>query len=289
MVELCKVIKKNRYEIVHIHQNSASMAIDAVVARLCGCNVIIGHSHNTSCNVMWQHYLFKPIVNCLLTHRFACSEEAGRWVFGKEKCTVINNAVDSAKFAFDEDVRKKVQNELGLNDKYVIGFVGRLHEQKNLFRLLDIFAEVNRKKKTASLILVGEGPQKQELKEYAAKAGMAGNIRFLGRRDDVPEIMMAMDVFLMPSLYEGLPVVEVEAQASGLTCVISDNVPKINLTNKIMQIPLGESDNVWAERILHMTIMENRKDAVSMVIDNGYDIDTEAKKLQRFYLNVSKR
>lgn len=232
MSELRKIIKRNGYNIVHIHQNSASMAMDAIVAKFCGCHTIIGHSHNTFCNVLWQHYLFKPIVNKVLTHRFACSKEAGEWVFGNKNVSVIHNAVDTAKFTFHETVRERLRNELGVNREFVIGFVGRLHEQKNLFRLLDIFTNVSKRKENVALLLIGEGPQDRELKEYAKKQGIFDKVQFLGRRDDISEILMAMDVFLMPSLYEGLPVVEVEAQASGLTCIISDKVPEIDLINR---------------------------------------------------------
>lgn len=158
MAMLRRIINENHYQIVHIHQNSASMVMDGIVAKICGIPVIIGHSHNTKCNVMWQHRLFKPFVNIVLTHRFACSDAAGKWVFGNRKnVKIVNNAIDSSLYSFDEEKRAEIRRELNLKDKFVIGFVGRLHEQKNLFRLLEIFYRVTTKKPQSHLFICGGG------------------------------------------------------------------------------------------------------------------------------------
>lgn len=144
MRALRKVIADNKYRIVHIHQNSASMAMDALVARICKVPVVVGHSHNTKCNVVWQHYLFRPLINPLLTHRFACSKEAGEWVFGdKTDVRIVNNAVDVNRYSFKEEARNALRMDLSLQNTYTIGFLGRLHEQKNLFRLLAIYEKVH--------------------------------------------------------------------------------------------------------------------------------------------------
>lgn len=148
MSSLRKIIIKYHYEIIHIHQNSASMAMDAMVATICGVKKVVGHSHNTSCNILWQHYLLKPIVNMFVTHRFACSEEAGKWGFGKKDCNIIYNAVDVEAFQFDKNIRRAYKKELDINDELVLGFVGRLQDsQKNCFRLIDIFAAVEKEEK----------------------------------------------------------------------------------------------------------------------------------------------
>ena len=230
MRELYNLIKINDYKIVHVHQNSASMAMDGIVAKMCRVPVIIGHSHNTFCRVKWQHYLFKPIVNFVLTYRFACSERAGRWIFGnRSDIKLINNAIDTSIYQFDNNIREKVRTELNLNNSFVVGFVGRLSHQKNLFRLLDIFKNLCTINDDAYLLLVGDGEQRKPLEEYACNLNINNKLLFLGKVNNVNEIMMGMDVFFMPSLYEGLPVVIVEAQATGLTCVISDRVPAPNL------------------------------------------------------------
>lgn len=282
MRELKKLIKQNNYKIVHIHQNSASMAMDAFIAKQCGVPVIIGHSHNTRCNVLWQHYLFKPFLNHLLTHRFACSDAAGVWIFGKRKdVRIIHNAVDLEKFYFSERTRGDYRKDLGIEDKYVIGFVGRLHEQKNLGRLLEIFGEIE--DKDTVLMLIGEGPDKAKLIDQAKN--LNHKVLFLGRRDDVGKLMSAMDVFVMTSIYEGLPVVIVEAQAAGLHSVISDRVPSPNLIGLLDVVNLEESDEVWIKKIMTRST-HDRKLVKEQIQKAGYDIQLEAKKLERFYLTL---
>lgn len=168
MRALFRLIKQGKYDIVHIEQNSASMAMDAFVARLCGVRVIIGHSHSTGCNTLWQHYLFRPFINLLVTHRFACSEAAGKWVFGKRaKVRIIQNAIDVSKFRFDESMRTEIRKVLSAEDKFVVGFVGGFEEPKNLFRCIDIFAQITQTHADSVLLLVGDGKQKKDLQQYA--------------------------------------------------------------------------------------------------------------------------
>ncbi len=285
MVALRKIIKENGYKIVHIHQNSASMAIDAFVAKMCGVSTIIGHSHNTSCNVLWQHYLLKPFVNLLLTDKFACSVAAGEWVFGeREDIKVINNAIDVEKFSYSEENRCACRKQLNVEGKYVVGFVGRLHRQKNVVRLLEIFNVIYKKNKNAVLLLVGDGEQRKELETYVEKEKLSPNVVLLGKRDDIGELMSVMDVFVLPSLFEGLPVVLAEAQAAGLSCVVSASIPPLDITNRVTSLALEESDELWADTILSVTQFD-RKNVFDDIQKAGYDIVTEAKKLQEFYLN----
>ena len=285
MCELYKVIKRNDYKIVHVHQNSASMAMDGIVAKMCKVPIIIGHSHNTFCNVKWQHYMFKPIVNSVLTYRFACSERAGRWIFGdRSDINLMNNAIDTSVYQFDNNIRERVRKELKLKNSYVVGFVGRLSHQKNLFRLLDIFKNLCTIKDNAYLLLVGDGEQRKQLEEYACDLNIKNKLSFLGKVNNVNEIMMGMDVFLMPSLYEGLPVVIVEAQATGLTCVISDRVPAPNLIDSVREVNLTESDYLFAKALVDSP-KYSRYDARYKIIERGYDIEREAKKLEKLYIN----
>lgn len=287
MVALRQVIKENRYKIVHIHQNSASMAMDGFVSKMCGVPVVIGHSHNTRCNVMWQHYLFKQFVNHVLTHRFACSEAAGKWIFGNRKdVVVVNNAIDSKKYHFNQELRERKRSELGLQEKFVVGFVGRLHEQKNLFRLLEIFKDLIDVKENCQLLLIGGGNLESSLKEKCAEWGISDRVSFLGVRTDISKLMMAMDTFLMPSLYEGMPVVIVEAQAAGLPCVISENVPSPNLIGRVRIVHLAETNNKWLDALLNFDDFQRVK-ATEMIIKGNFDIVNEARKLHNFYIQNS--
>lgn len=284
MRALAKLLKENRYEIVHIHKNSASMTMEAFVAKCCGIKTIIGHSHNTSCNVLWQHYLLKPFLNFFLTDRFACSEEAGHWVFGKrDDVKVINNAVDLEVFRFDENVREAYRKELGMEDNFVVGFVGRFHPQKNPLFLMEIFAEVYQKDPSARLLLIGEGEMKEQMADHAKELGILPAVRFLGKRDDIPRLLAAMDVFLLPSRYEGLGLAAVEAMAAGLTCVVSDRVPCPNMAGRKIALPLEAKPEAWAETLLRAGNLP--RDTVGEAIrENGYDIAAEAEKLTEFYL-----
>ncbi len=286
MKALKKVIKENHYDVVHINQNSASMAMDMFVCKQCKVKTIIGHSHNTKCNVLWQHYLFRPFVNMLCNYRFACSKDAGKWVFGKRKdVTVYNNAINSSEYAFNEATREEFRTKFNLNDKYVIGFVGRLQKQKNLFRVLSIFAEVRKKDDNSVLVLVGDGSQRKELEQFVRENNLDDSVRFLGRRDDVAKLMSMFDVFFLPSLYEGLGVVAVEAQASGLRCVVSDKVPAPNLNGNVEYLSLDLPDEKWAECLL-MKPYVDRKLASEQIKKGNYDITIEAIKLQDFYLGL---
>lgn len=286
MLALRKLIKQNGYKIVHIHQNSASMAMDGLVAKMCGVPVVIGHSHNIRCNVVWQHRLLKPLVNHVLTHRFACSEAAGEWVFGKRAhVDIVNNAIDTDKYLFDECKRDEFRKKLALQDNFIVGFVGRLHMQKNPYRLIEIFHALTLIKPDARLVIIGTGEEQSGLDMKCKELGIADKVIFLGTRDDVNEAMMAMDVFFLPSLYEGLAVVLVEAQATGLKCVISENVPCPDLLGRLAVKKLSDDNSVWAKALAETDGSYQRMDAKQKVIDGGYDIRHEALKLQEFYCN----
>lgn len=285
MKELKKVLLYNKYEIVHIHQNSASMCMDAIVAKMCRVKTIIGHSHNTSCNVKWQHYLFRPFVNWFVTDKFACSEAAGVWIFGKRKSVkIVNNAISTDLYRWNETKREMIRKELNIQDKFVVGFVGRLHEQKNPYRMIDIFKEIKNKESKACLLIVGDGPERNNLEKVIEESNLQNDVILLGRRDDVNLLMMAMDVFLFPSLYEGLGLVAIEAQAAGLKCIVSENVPVPNLTGLVKTLYLKDSSKVWAGNVLEPVNFE-RSSAQEYIRNGNYDIATETKKLESFYMN----
>lgn len=284
MYQLRNVIRENHYKIIHIHSNSASMVVSAIVARTCGVKVIIGHSHNTRCNILWQHYLLKPFVNMMITDRFACSVEAGKWIFGRKDAKIINNAIDLNKYRFNEDIRRATRDELSIQDDYVvIGFVGRLHEQKNVMRLLDIFANVRSKQSNVHMLVIGDGPLMDEMLMKIKQENIQ-NIHMLGKQEKVNDYMCAMDVFVLPSLFEGLPVVLAEAQAEGLPCVVSDCFPAIDLIGELYTCSLDEDNDKWAKQILEAHIRNgNRIEATSRCMAKRYDINTEAEAMCNYY------
>lgn len=287
MKELKKVLCENEYDIVHIHQNSASMCMDAVVARMCHVKTIVGHSHSTSCYVKWQHYLFKPFVNYFLTDCFACSKEAGEWIFGKkQEVKILNNAIDCERYRWNKEKRIATRKELNLDDQFVVGYVGKLHKQKNPYKIIDVFCEIKKIEDRACLLFVGDGPERENMENEVQKKKLQNDVLFLGQRDDANLLMMAMDAFLFPSSYEGLGLVAIEAQATGLKCIVSENVPAPDLTGLMKVVRLEESNEVWAKKVLEPICFE-RSSAPQYIRMGGYDIAHEAKELETFYLNHS--
>ena len=282
MKGLFRVIRTHRYQIVHIHQNSASMVMDGVVARLCGVPVVIGHSHNTRCNVMWQHYLFRPFTNMVFKHRWACTKEAGKWVFGNSNVKILHNGIDTQRFQYNDEIRTNIRKELGLTDEMLIGFVGRLHAQKNPYRLLEIFAELKKKQGDSHLLIVGDGEERESMIQTCRELDILPSVYFVGQVTNVHEMMMAMDVFLFPSVFEGLGLVAIEAQATDLPCVVSEQVPAPNLTGKLCVCRLEDENEVWVKAILNC-VSDKRCDTSLQIQKGGYGIAQEAIALEEEY------
>ena len=233
--ELRRVLREGKYKIVHSHINTLSV-FPLYAAKKVGVPVRIAHSHSTTNKKEWKKNLLKqvlrPFSKKYATNYMCCSELAGRWLFGDKaydegKVYLLNNAIDLDKFKYDKKIRDKKRKELGIKeDIIVIGHIGRFVAQKNHTFLIDIFNQFHKKEKNSILLLAGQGPLQEEIKNKVRKLGLDDSVRFLGQRNDANELYQAFDVFLLPSLYEGLPVVGVEAQASGLLCFFSDDMTK---------------------------------------------------------------
>ena len=238
---LKKLFREKKYRIVHSNINTLSV-FPLKAAKKAGVKVRIAHSHSTSNPKEWKKNLIKnilrPFSRKYATDYFACGELAGRYLFGDNaydggKVTIIHNAIDVDEFDFDPAARKKLRREIGLSDNdFVIGHIGRFVEQKNHRYLIDVFAEIKKKKTNAKLVLVGQGPLKNYIKEKTKKLGLEKEVFFLGQRNDTNKLYSIFDVFCLPSLYEGLPVVGVEAQINGLPCVFSNTITKEVIISK---------------------------------------------------------
>jgi glycosyltransferase involved in cell wall biosynthesis len=294
------------YSIVHSHLNALSSIILSV-AKNKNIPYRIAHSHlaveslvitkilkkNTDIKATIKdsiQSLVRGKVSKVATHYFACGEKAGNWLFGKKnkaKITIINNAINASLFTYNTATADKIKEEFGLNNKKVIGHVGRFNEQKNHFLLIKIFNEICRKDESCVLLLIGNGNLKDKIKEEAKRLNIDKKIYFLGLRDNIPELLQAFDLFLFPSLYEGLPVTLIEAQASGLKIVTSSTVTKeVDMTGLITYIDLEKPASYWAESVLY-NINYNRRNTLDQIREGGYDIHENAKKLQGFYLNIN--
>lgn len=243
-----KLFKKNQYRIVHSNINTLSV-FPLYAAKKAGVPIRISHSHSTSNPKEWKRNLIKnilrPFSKRYATDYFACSELAGRYLFGNKafdqgKVKIIHNAIDVDKFKFDEVARMKLRKELGIKDStIVIGHVGRFVQQKNHTFLVDVFKEYHKKNPDSKLLLVGSGPLEDEIKKKVERLGLKDSVLFLGQRDDINKLYSLMDIFCFPSLYEGLGLALIEAQVNGLECLASSQVPvETNIGRKISFIDL---------------------------------------------------
>lgn len=279
---------EHSYTVVHSHLDCMS-AYPLRAAKKAGVPVRIAHAHNTSQDRGWK-YPIKQFSNKQVgryaTDYFACSQAAGEWMFPSRQFAVFPNAIDLNDYSFCASVRKSVRQEFHLKDDcLLIGHVGRFAPQKNHAFLLDIFAEIAKLQADAYLFLVGGGEGMAAIREKAVAFGLADKVIFTGVRDDVNRLLQAMDIFVFPSLYEGLPVTLVEAQASGLPCVISDHVPRESIiTDGLVTVQnLDDSAETWAKHIL-ARIGTARTDHSAEVAAHGYDISETAKWLEEFYV-----
>lgn len=275
------------YKIVHVHQDCLSSFI-LRAAKQHNVPIRIAHSHNSNQDKNLKYPIklyYRRQIPMFATHLFACGNDAGAWMFRGAPFQVLNNAIDAKKYRYDPVQAKQIREELGLPaDGFVIGHVGRFALQKNHEFLTDIFAEVQKRKADARLLLVGDGSLRSEIESKVNSLGLSEKAIFAGVRSDVPALLQAMDVFVFPSMYEGLPVTMIEAQAAGLPCFISDKVPlECKITDLVTQIPLQASAEQWAEQILAAQSPE-RKDTYNEMVAAGFDIVENAKWLQDFYL-----
>ena len=285
--QIRKVLTENHYDIVHSHMDCGNAQV-LKIAKACGVPVRISHSHNTgiqTANPLKKLYntLEKHKIPKYATHLFACSDLAGKWLYGKGY-TVIPNAIDVKKFAFDPVLRSQLRQELTIaDDEIVIGHIGRFVYQKNHAQLITIFAALLKTQPKAKLLLIGDGELFDTIKKECDSLGITGNIIFTGAISNPAAYMQAMDCFVLPSHFEGLPMVMVEAQAAGLPVLASDVITtKSKLTPLVSFLSLQEDSSVWANALIRLSA-EGRQDTRQQLISQGFDIGENAKKMQLFY------
>ena len=280
------------YKILHTHSRSYA-SVYLPIAKKHGL-VTISHAHNTSNGKGMVAFIKNAMqypIRYQADYMFACSEEAGRWLFGEkavhsDRFKVIPNAIDAERFKYNPEVRHRIRKELGIGYEFVVGHVGRLSPQKNHDFLLRCFAEFAAKSPDSRLLLVGDGELRPHLEERAKELGIADKVLFLGARTNTYEYYQAMDCFVFPSLYEGLGIAVVEAQAAGLPCVVSGTLPKrVDIGAGLVQFcSLNHLPGEWADIIL-MVKRNDRKAQVETMITSDYDIKVCACNLQAFYLS----
>lgn len=292
---LHKFFKNHHYKIIHGHMtNTASIYLP--IAKKYGVTTRIAHSHNThgKSGMLGKitDFLQKPIYK-YATDWFACSEKAAYWFYPKEaveggKVAVVPNAVDAEKFRFRPEVRSRMRKELGVEDSLVVGCVARFRPEKNHLFLLTVLDCLLQKHPNAVLMFAGEGPCENEVKQRAEELGIRDKVIFLGMRTDIPDVLQAMDVFTLASLWEGLPVTGIEAQASGLHCVVSDGVTEeMDALEMVDFISLDAPVEEWVDRLIKAASYK-REDTFEKMKSSGYDIHTTAPWLENFYLGKAR-
>ncbi len=276
------------YKIFHAHGNSASICMDLSVAKKCGIPIRIGHSHNTSCFIKWQHYLFRPFLNSKVTHRFACSKAAGQWLFGNHSVRIIHNALDCEKFAFNVKAREKIRAELNIaDDEILFGSIGGLTKNKNHKFILETLVELNKiNKNKYKYVIVGEGDLREKLQFQIENLGLKNNVKLYGIASNVNDFYSAFDVFLFPSLYEGLPCCVIEAQACGLPVIMSNTITdEVVITKNVKSLPIDDI-GLWVKEMSKAFERTDSLIAKAEIGKRGYNIYTESQKLQEFYLDI---
>lgn len=283
-----RYLRKEGIDVLHVHGSSAAILLEMVVAKWAGVKKIVTHSHNTQGNHNTIHKILRPFVNLLADERLACGDMAGQWMYGKhKKFTIIPNCIDTDSYRFEERIRKQVRCELGLEENCkVLGHVGKFTEVKNQSFLLHIMKSLKVQGLTNyRLLLIGHGLLKESIMKECEKLGLNDVVFFLGNRNDVPRLMMAMDVFCMPSLYEGFPVTAVEAQATGLLLLMSANVsPEISITDLVKLLPIDQGTELWEKEIKQASKKQyERNGYVDRIKAAGYDINHSAEMLEEIY------
>lgn len=289
-----KLVQSNRYDVVHIHGNSATCTIEALAARLGRARSVVVHAHSSSCVFRLAHNVLKPILNWIIDGKLACSDLAGKFLFGNHY-RVFNNAIDVENYRYNENWRQEVRQRHNVpQDARVIGHVGTFTYAKNQEFLVNVLQHFRCVQQNAVLVLIGEGVKAREIREQVNRLGLDEHVIFAGTIDDVNKYMSAFDCFVFPSHFEGLGLVLLEAQASGLRCVASTGVPEAaNVAGNVEYLGLDEPVDLWAEKVSFCCNTANRSEksteAIKKITDRGYNIAKEAYILKDFYLSVIKK
>lgn len=292
--DIQKICRQNRYKIIHGYNGTMNVFSmyagwrSGIPIRI---NESISMAHNSDNKTVIKK-LLKPFSQCFSTHYMANGQECGRWQFGNSlyeqgKVEVFKTVINTAKNAFDPEQRKRTRSILGFGQSMVVGHIGRLTEQKNTLFLIDIFSEILLREPTAKLLIIGDGNLKEAMLKKISESGIRENVIYLGRREDIQQFYNAMDCFLLPSLYEGLPVVGVEAETCGLPVFFSTEIPRESSPCDDLGhfIGLDRPAKEWAEKMIEKTKyhMGKRSSRVEDVKKAGFDSEIEAGKLAEYY------
>ena len=287
---LYKIIKKNKYDIVHVHGSSRIMAIELFVSKIAGVPVRVAHSHSINCDHKILHYLLTPLFFHSLTNGIACSSDAGKWLFNKKKYTILKNGINVKKYMFNKNVRSKIREELGLYETdFIIGNVAGFSPVKNHYFIVELISSLIKINSNIKCVLIGDGELYSKIQIDIKNRGLSHNFILLGNKTNVDKYYNAMDLFLLPSLYEGFPMVLVEEQCNGLFAFVSKNITRdTNITGNIFYLPIDTGIDIWQEKILeYMKQVQNREitsiNAQQKILECGFDVNYNSRILYELY------
>ncbi len=284
-----KLIQEQKYDALYIHGSSAIMSVELLLTWLGGCKIRVVHSHNTTCDHRRADRFLRPIFYHLYTQALACGSDAGKWLYGNRKFTVIKNGRDLNTYRYNSEIRKIMRRNLCLeDDTLAIGHVGNFNEQKNQRFLIDVIDNLQNRSEKAKLFLMGDGRTKSNIEQLVRKRKLDDYVVFTGSVSNVSEMLQAMDVMVLPSLYEGLPLVAIEWQIAALPCIFADSITKeCAYTEQVKFLPLSVGGNGWAEEILSWRGFEREivaNQCVELTKTHGYAIEENADKLQSIFI-----
>lgn len=296
MKDMYKLFKINQYKIVHAY-NSTMNFFPMFIAKISGVPIRISESlsmaHAGEFKTLIKETL-RPLSRCFATHYMSCGQDCGRWQFGNKlyeagKVAVFKTVINTKENVYNPELRMKTRKEFGLEDKIVIGHIGRIVPQKNPLFLIEVFGEICRNEDRAVLLLIGDGDEKAATMKKIDELGIRNRVIYLGRREDIQQFYNAMDIFLLPSLYEGLPVVGLEAQSCGLPIFFSTEVtPEASACELGYFISLDTPTSKWADEILKVAYknIPVRCSRANDIAIAGFDSVSEAKRIQQYYLDA---
>lgn len=289
LAKLLAWLKQEKFDQIHVHGSSALMSLELVSARLAGIPIRIAHSHNITCDHQRSHRILNPIFQTAYTQALACSQAAGEWLFKEKDFQVVYNGLDLSQFAFSQAKRAQLRQELGLAPEAILlGHVGHFNQQKNHRFLLQLFKEVLARKPQARLLLIGSGPLELEMRQLAQELEIHDKIFFKGNQSNVQDWYSAMDVFVLPSLYEGFSIVLAEAQANGLYCLTSNQTPKtVAVTPRVHFLSLKEGVADWVFELEKLPQARLPLEGAERAALTVFDQETIAEELQALYLRLA--
>lgn len=285
--ELIKTMNDKKFDVLHAHGNSATIAVELFAAKQCGIKKRIAHCHSTNCDHKVMDKILRPLFYHSYTQGIGCGEKAGKWLFGDHPHIVIKNAIDLEHYVFSQSERIIKREQLNIQDKFVIGHIGRFIDVKNHLYLLNVFREYTKEDNNVVLIMVGDGPLEKETKELAKQLEVDNKVIFYGITNDLAALYSVMDVLVLPSKYEGVPLTLIEAQANGLPCLISDKVSNEVIMTDLIQTEKLEQLNNWVNKIKKLKNYKRTtmisETAIKQLRSNGFEINDVVEQIDCIY------